>query len=368
MPDLTVSANVDTLLASADNAAMRSNLGLTALATTSPGANVATALAVAVGSAGAIVTNGGALGTPSSGTATNLTGLPVSTGISGLGTGVATALAVNVGSAGAPVVLNGALGTPSSGTLTNATGLPISTGVSGLGTGVATLLATPSSANLASALTDKTGTGLNVFDTSPTLVTPVLGAATGTSIALTNSSNAGNTIVNASNLTSGTAAIATIAATANGGAITLQAFSSAYTTSGSAIAGYGRIRTGSGLSGLSLVTGTTAPISFWTNDIERMRLSSTGGLSLGTTTDPGSLNIAFDTTTGTKIGTATTQKIAFWNATPIVQPSGATQAAPAAYATGAFGLDSNANMQALYDLVVAMRTVLVNTGLMKGAA
>jgi hypothetical protein len=44
--------------------------------------------------------------------------------ITGLGTGVATALAVNVGSAGAFVAFNGALGTPSSGTLTNATGLP----------------------------------------------------------------------------------------------------------------------------------------------------------------------------------------------------------------------------------------------------
>lgn len=42
--------------------------------------------------------------------------------ITGLGTGVATALAVNVGSAGAPVVQNGALGTPSSGTITNLTG------------------------------------------------------------------------------------------------------------------------------------------------------------------------------------------------------------------------------------------------------
>lgn len=82
-----------------------------------------------------------ALGTPSSGTLTSCTGLPISTGVSGLGTGVATALAVNVGSAGAFVALNGALGTPSSGTLTNATGLPISTGVSGLGTGVATALA-----------------------------------------------------------------------------------------------------------------------------------------------------------------------------------------------------------------------------------
>jgi len=42
------------------------------------------------------------------------------------GTGVETALGVNIGSAGAPVLFNGALGTPSSGTLTNATGLPIS--------------------------------------------------------------------------------------------------------------------------------------------------------------------------------------------------------------------------------------------------
>lgn len=60
---------------------------------------------------------------------------------SALGTGVETALAVNVGSAGAPVINGGALGTPSSGTLTNATSLPISTGVAGLGSGVATALA-----------------------------------------------------------------------------------------------------------------------------------------------------------------------------------------------------------------------------------
>jgi len=74
------------------------------------------------------------------------------------------------------------LGIPQSGTLTNCTGLPVSTGISGLGNNVATFLGTPSSANLAAAVTDETGTGALVFATSPTFVTPTLGVATATTV------------------------------------------------------------------------------------------------------------------------------------------------------------------------------------------
>jgi len=47
-----------------------------------------------------------------------------------------------------------------------------------LASGLSTFFATPSSANLAAAVTDETGSGLLVFATSPTLTTPVLGTPT----------------------------------------------------------------------------------------------------------------------------------------------------------------------------------------------
>ncbi len=67
-----------------------------------------------------------------------------------------------------PTLTTPNLGTPSSLTLTNATGLPIS-GLTGLGTNVGTWLATPSSANLRAAITDETGNGgAVVFASEPT--------------------------------------------------------------------------------------------------------------------------------------------------------------------------------------------------------
>jgi hypothetical protein len=75
---------------------------------------------------------------------------------------------------------------------------------SNLGTGVATFLATPSSANLASALTDETGTGGAVFANSPTLVTPNLGTPStlvGTNITGTATSFTASNVTTNANLT-----------------------------------------------------------------------------------------------------------------------------------------------------------------------
>jgi len=57
----------------------------------------------------------------------------------------------------------------------NTTVTPAVGSITGLGTGIATFLATPTSANLATAVTGETGSGALVFATSPTLVTPALG-------------------------------------------------------------------------------------------------------------------------------------------------------------------------------------------------
>ena len=90
------------------------------------------------------------------------------------------------------------------------------------GAGVQNWMATPSSANLRAAMTDETGTGLLVFNTSPTLVSPALGTPTalvGTNITGTASGlTAGNVTTNA-NLTG--------AVTSVGNATSLGSFTSA---------------------------------------------------------------------------------------------------------------------------------------------
>ena len=194
-------------------------------------ANLAAALTDETGSGSAVFATSPTLVTPNLGTPTTLvltsaTGLPLSSGVTGIlpvangGTATATPALVqgtgvtitgtwpnqtiNATGTGGTVTSVGGTGTvngislsgsvTTSGSLTlggtlsgvdltsQVTGtLPVAnggTGITSLGAGVATFLGTPSSANLASAVTDETGSGALVFATSPTLVTPLLGTPT----------------------------------------------------------------------------------------------------------------------------------------------------------------------------------------------
>jgi hypothetical protein len=162
--------------------------------TVTTGTGVVTALGVNTGSAGAFVVNGGALGTPSSGALTNCTSVPVNQA-------TGTLPVANGGTGLTSGTSGGVLYYSATGTLASSAALAASALVIGGGAGVApsttttaagilTFLGTPSSANLATAVTDETGSGSLVFATSPTLTTPRLaGSSSGyTSFASANSS------------------------------------------------------------------------------------------------------------------------------------------------------------------------------------
>ena len=90
-----------------------------------------------------------------------------------------------------------------------------------------------------------------------------------------------------------------------------------------------------------------------------------GGLQIGDAT-----NIILGNTTGTKIGTATTQKLGFYNTTPIVQRSGASEAAVATTGssqTTPYGYTTSAQADGIVTLLNEIRATLVALGLFAGA-
>lgn len=109
--------------------------------------------------------------------------------------------------------------------------------------------------------------------------------------------------------------------------------------------------------------------------VTRLTLDSTGLITLADV-----VNFAFNTGTGTKFGTATGQKMGFWNVAPVIQPAHANQAALTNSSGGTYdgtlaaisgtGDDAgiNNNFTDIFTLLDAMRTAMVNSGMMKGAA
>jgi len=190
------------------------------------------------------------------------------------------ASSVAFGAGGTVAYAGGALGTPTSITLTNATGLPISTGVSGLGTGIATFLATPSSANLAAAITDESGASgtvvfsgskLNVFAaTSSSELAGIISDDTGTGALVFGTSPAITT-----SLTTGSTSFALLNTTAT----TVNAFGAATTLNMGAGTGTTTIANDLVVSGNLTINGTTTTINATTVSTDDINITLGDGAS-----------------------------------------------------------------------------------------
>jgi len=98
--------------------------------------------------------------------------------------------------------------------------------------------------------------------------------------------------------------------------------------------------------------------------------TATGTIQLGSNVGiTNAKNVALSATTGTKIGTAVTQKIGFWNAAPVAQQADSTQAlVTTSVTTAATTTNLKTTVAAIIVLLNRIRLDLVTTGIIKGAA
>lgn len=197
--------------------------------------------------------NGGAPTGASYWTSTAEAGLSGETNLGGLTTGlilntVTAGTAVPSAYAGTSCINQFPRSLNASGAATCAS-VAIGSDVSGLGTGVATWLATPSSANLAAAVTDETGSGALVFGTSPQISAIELGHASDTTLArasagvlsvegitLTRTIASGTAALGTSAIASG--ACATVVTSAGTGILTTDVLTASFNGDPTAVTGY----------------------------------------------------------------------------------------------------------------------------------
>lgn len=147
-----------------------------------------------------------------------------------------------------------------------------------------------------------------------------------------------STYVQVTNSTSGASSVASLTAVSSNGSIVVGKYSATTTAYKTVLAndGYLYLNNAGNINILNDVATGTIKFTAGGSSTVHWTINSNGNLEANN-----AINMVFGTTTGTKIGTATTQKIGFWNATPIVQPTTAVAGATFTAVAGGSTIDTN---------------------------